>query len=56
MAIPDNNNRTLEYFIWDKVLRQGKLIAVAFTLRTYWNQIKTIHQLSFLVGHPVVQF
>ena len=26
------------FFICIKVLMQGKLIAVAYTLRTYWNQ------------------
>ena len=27
-----------EYLTWVKVVMQGKLIAVAYNLRTYWNQ------------------
>ena len=33
------NNESYQYMIWSKVLMQGKLIAaVAYTLRTKWNQ------------------
>ena len=29
---------SLTCIVWPKVIMQGKLIAVAYTLRTYWNQ------------------
>ena len=45
------------YFLQTKLLMQGKLIAVAYTLRTYWNQFSLgglckqeyMHQCSFSI-------